>query len=251
MDPSVPLYGVDSEIHSGILGYLQAFGLWGRTANVLVELPYSSGTTRGLFFILPGERKFSGFNDPGVTLTVNLLGAPAMDVSDFQTLRERPRPILGMSLKLVPPLGHYSADTIFNAGANRWAARLKLGSILPVKPKWLIELEASAWVFGDDDDFLAGKREQEPIYALEAHLVHRFRPGGVWASLEANYFTGGRQTIGGDELIDEQSNRRLGVTLVVPFWGRNAVKFGYSLGVRTKYGNDFSQLLVTYQRVIH
>lgn len=115
----------------------------------------------------------------------------------------------------------------------------------------LVELPYSSGTTRGLFTFLTGKREQEPIYALEAHLVHRFRPGGVWASLEANYFTGGRQTIGGDDLIDEQSNRRLGATLVVPFRQRNAVKFGYSLGVRTKYGNDFSQLLVTYQRVLH
>ena len=72
---------MDSEIHSGILGYLQAFSLWGRTANVLVELPYSTGMTRGLLLFLPAERDFSGFNDPGLTLTVNLLGAPAMSVA--------------------------------------------------------------------------------------------------------------------------------------------------------------------------
>ena len=111
-------------------------------------------------------------------------------------------------------------------------------------------MEASAWVFGDDDEFVAGKREQEPIYALEAHLVRRFKPG-FWASLDANYFTGGRQTIGGDDLIDLQSNRRLGATLVVPFRERNAVKFGLSVGVRTKYGNDFTQLLLTYQRMLN
>ena len=142
----------------------------------------------------------------------------------------------------------YEEGRLINVGANRWAARLKLGSIFPLHPKWLLEAEASAWFFGDDDDFVAGKREQDPIYAVEVHLVRRFSPG-FWASLEANYFTGGRQIIGGEKLVDLQSNRRIGTTLVVPFRGRNAVKLGFSTGTRTRYGNDFRQLLVTYQRI--
>lgn len=249
LDPSVPLYGVDSEIHTGIIGYLQTFSLGGRTSNVLVEVPYSRGTTRGLLIATPEKRDFAGFDDPGVTLTANLIGAPAMDPSEFQTLRENPRPILGLSLKLVPPIGHYEEARLINVGANRWAARLKLGSILPLQPRWLLEVEASAWFFGDDDDFTAGKREQDPIYAVEAHLVRRFSPG-FWASIDANYFFGGRQTVGGDKQEDLQSNRRFGATLVVPFRGRNAVKFGLSTGTRTRYGNDFIQFLVAYQRVI-
>jgi len=37
-DPSIPLYGVDSNIRTGILAYLQTFNLAGRTTNVIVEL---------------------------------------------------------------------------------------------------------------------------------------------------------------------------------------------------------------------
>lgn len=35
------------------------------------------------------------------TLSVNLLGAPALTTEEFQRLRAEPRPILGVSLKLV------------------------------------------------------------------------------------------------------------------------------------------------------
>ena len=37
-----------------------------------------------------------------------------------------------------------------------------------IKPKLLLELSASAWWFGDNDDYLLGKKEQDPIYALDA-----------------------------------------------------------------------------------
>lgn len=248
-DPSIPIFGVDSKIRSAIVGYLQTFSLWGRTANAVVELPYSWGTTRGILEDTPARRDFSGLGDLGVSLSVNLLGAPSMTPADFQALRAAPRPIVGASVKVLAPTGRYDHQRLINVGANRWAARLELGSIVPLHRKWLLELDAGVWVFTDDDDYLPGTREQDPIYNFQAHLIHRFSPG-FWASLDANYFIGGRQTIGGDELVDMQRNSRIGAVVVVPFGGRHAIKAGYFFGVRTEFGGDFDQLLVTYQVLV-
>jgi hypothetical protein len=246
LDPSVPLSGVDSDAHSAIVGYLQTFGLWGRTANVVAELPYCWGTTRGLVGEATARRDFSGLGDLGLTVSINLLGAPTMSPEDFQELRAAPHPILGVSLRILAPSGRYDSGRLVNVGANRWAARLEVGSIVPLHRKWLLELDAGAWIFTDDDDYLSGTREQEPLYSLQTHLVRRFRPG-FWVSLDANYFTGGRQTIGGNELADVKRNSRIGAMVVVPFRGRHAVKLGYFVGARTSSGSDFDQLLVTYQ----
>ena len=251
-DPSTPLFEVDSDIHTTLLAYMQTFGLAGRTANVLAELPYSWGTTTGYISEVAAEtaarRNYSGLGDVKVTLSVNLVGAPTMTPEDFQALRADPHPILGASIRIVAPTGRYDDDLLLNIGANRWAARLELGSAIPIHRKWVFELAAGVWFFTDDDDFLTGRREQEPIYAFQAHLVHRFKPG-FWASLDATYFTGGRQTIGGDRLSDDLHNSRIGAMVVVPFRGRYAIKIGYFIGARTDYGNDFDQFLVTYQIV--
>ena len=249
-DPSIPLYGVDSRIRTGILAYLQTFSLAGRTTNVIVEQPYSWGTTQGLVGNTPARRDFSDFNDLGVTVSMNLLGAPTMTPPEFQALRADPHLILGASLKVLAPTGSYDKDRLINVGANRWAAKLELGSVIPLRPKWLLELAAGTWFFTDDDDFLVGKREQEPIYAFQFHLVHRFKPG-FWVSLDANYFTGGRQTIGGNELVDVLHNSRIGAMIAVPFRGRHAIKFGYFIGARTEYGSDFDQFLLSYQVVLN
>jgi len=245
MDPSIPISGLDSRINTGLLAYMQTFSLAGRTANCLLEQSYSWGTTAGRVFGIPAQSDFSGFDDLGLTLAVNLLGAPTMTPSDFQELRDKPRPILGASVKVLAPTGNYDNDRLINTGANRWAVRPKLGCILPLHSKWLLEVDAGTWFFTDDDDFLAGKREQEPVFALEAHLVKRFKPG-FWASLEANYFAGGRQTIGGNRLVDEQNNARIGGTVVVPFLRRHAIKAGYSTSIVTEYGNEFQQALLAY-----
>ena len=82
-DPSLPVFGVDSKISTILLAYRQTFGWWGRTTNLLVELPYTWGTTVGTLLEHPTKRDVSGFADPGVTLSVNLLGAPSMTPADF------------------------------------------------------------------------------------------------------------------------------------------------------------------------
>jgi hypothetical protein len=246
LDPSTPIFGADSKIHTGVLGYLQTFRLGGRSANVVVELPYSRGTARGLVGDTPARRDLSGVGDLGVTLSVNLLGAPTMTPADFQALRVDPHPILGASIKVVAPTGRYDSDRLVNVGGNRWATRLELGTIIPLKPKWLLELHAGTWLLGDDDEYLAGPREQEPIHELQLHLVRRFNPG-FWASLDLNYFTGGRQTIRGEEQDATQDNSRIGATLAVPFAGRHAIKIAYLTALRTELGSDANQLLVSYQ----
>jgi len=246
LDPTNPISGVDSKVHTGVLGFLQTFSLWGRTANLVAELPYSWGTTKGIVGDTPARRDLSGFGDLGVTLSVNLVGAPTMTPAGFQALRADPHPILGASLKIVAPTGRYDADRLVNVGANRWAARLELGTIIPFSPPWLLELHAGTWFLGGDDDYLAGHREQDPIFEAQVHLVRRFKPG-FWASLDLNYFTGGRQTIGGEEQTVAQDNSRVGATVAVPFGGRHAVKIGYFTGLRTELGNDSNQILVSYQ----
>jgi len=249
-DPSTPLFEVDSDIHTTVLAYMQTFGIAGRTANVLAELPYSWGTTKGYVGeVAPGMaagRDYSGLGDAKVTLSVNLLGAPTMTAEDFLALRADPHPILGASVRIVAPTGRYDDDRLVNIGTNRWAARLELGSAIPFHKKWVFEFAAGVWFFTDDDDFLTGRREQEPIYAFQAHLVHRFK-AGLWAALAATYFTGGRQTIGGDKLSDVLRNSRIGAMVAVPFKGRHAIKLGYFIGARTDYGSDFDQFLATYQ----
>ena len=249
-DPSIPLYGVDSELNAGLLAYVQTLSLWGRSSNLIVELPYVWGETRGLVEDTPASRKYSGFSDLGITLSVNLMGAPSMTVEEFVAFRTDPHAILGASLKVIAPTGEYDETRLINEGANRWALKGELGYTLPLSTKWLLDFEAGALFFGDDDEFVAGKKEQEPIYSAQMHVIRRFSPG-FWGSLNFNYFTGGRQTIDGVELGDVQRNSRLGATFVFPVAKGHAIKLGYAVGWLTRFGTDFDQFLITYSRVLN
>ena len=117
---------------------MQTFNLGGRTSNLLVEVPYSHGTTDGFIHGEPAQREFTGFNDLGVTLAVNLLGAPTMNPKEFQGLRTKPRPIVGASLKILAPTGSNDLGRLINFGTYRWSLRPRIGCILPVTDKWLV-----------------------------------------------------------------------------------------------------------------
>ena len=82
----------------------------------------------------PEEADFSDFGDLSVTLNVNLRGAPSMNREEFLAFRANPRPIIGASLKLIAPTGHYDPNRLINVGSNRWTARLKFGTALILKP---------------------------------------------------------------------------------------------------------------------
>lgn len=246
MDPSLPIYGGESKIHTGFLAYMQTFSLWGRTSNFVIELPYSWGNSKGFLLEYPIKGDFSGFYDLGATLAVNFFGAPSMTPSEYLELRAKPRQMLGASIKVLFPTGYYDSNRLTNVGTNRWSVKAEAGYLVPITDRWILELEGGAWFFGDDDDFLPGKREQNPIFSTEFHLIRRFKPG-FWASAEANFYAGGDQTIGRNQLIDLQRNSRIGGTVAIPFGGRYSFKVGYSINMVTNYGTDYDQFLVSYQ----
>jgi hypothetical protein len=246
LDSSLPLLGSNAHSNTGLLAYTQTLNLWGRTSNFLIQLPYSRGAASGLFDDEPVSQDFSAFGDLSATLNINLKGAPTLDREKYMAFRAHPRNIVGASLKLILPTGQYNKDRLVNVGANRWASRLKIGTVIILKPSWLLELSASAWYFGDDDDFVTGKKERAPVYSVDTNLIKRIRPG-LWASLDVTYYVGGQQTIDGTPLEDSQRNIRIGGTFVFPFHQRHAIKIGYVNGVVTRYGSDFDQLLLSYQ----
>jgi hypothetical protein len=246
-DPSLPILGVESRINTVLVGYLQTLSLLRRTMNVIVEVPYVWGSTVGEVEGEAARRDLSGLGDIGITLSVNLVGAPSMTPKEFQELRRNPHPILGASLKLLAPTGDYDGDKLINIGANRWAFKTELGFMVPFKAKLHLEWELGVWFFGDNDDFFGNMtREQNPVFAGEIHLVRRFR-AGFWASLQLNYFWGGRNALDGEAQADLQRNSNFGGTVVWPFRGRHALKAAFTSGLATALGSDYTSILLSYQ----
>lgn len=248
-DRSLPITNVKSSINVLHFGYRHTLNLWDRTANVTIEGSYTDGVTVGS---RDGEldlsREYQAVGDLAATFSVNILGAPAMTRPEFIEMLGTPRPILGISLKLVAPTGKYDSNRVINVGANRWAMKAELGYIVSVRPKWLLEASLGSWFFADNNDFLGMTKEQKPVVTIQGHLIHSFRRG-FWASLDPNYYTGGRSTIGGRRLDDLQRDSKVGVTAVLPFASRHVVKFGYSVGSLNDSDESFSTFLMSYQHV--
>ena len=244
-DPSLPLTGVDSDIHYLQLSYQRTYSLAGRTAILQLSLPYSRGETRG---DLDGElhsRETTGVGDARLRLSYNLKGAPSMNALEFRALRDAPRTIVGTSLVVQVPSGDYEADKVINIGTNRWAVKPAIGVIWPMRPKWLLEFEVGAWFFGDNSDFRGETREQDPILSTEIHLVRRIRQG-FWVSLDANFYVGGRTSIAGQEQANLQRNSRIGATVVYPLARGHAIRSSYSTGVVAETGGDFQMFTLSY-----
>ena len=244
-DPSLPLTGVDSDIDYLQLSYQRTFSLAGRTAALQLSVPYSEGRTEGL---VEGEfrcRDTSGLGDTRLRLAYNIKGAPSMDAAGFQALRDKPQTIVGASLLIQAPTGDYDADRVINIGTNRWSVKPAIGVIWPLRPTWLLEFEVGAWLFGDNDDFLGETRKQNPILSTELHLVKRIRRG-FWASLDANFYVGGRTSVGDSEQANLQRNARVGATVVFPFKHGHAIRSSISSGVVTESGGDFKMFTLSY-----
>ncbi len=191
IDKSLPITGVNSKIDSGVIAYQQTISLLGRTSNFRLEMPYINGTTTGLVGSEFARRDVNGFGDFRALLSINLIGAPSMNIEEFRELRLNPRPILGASLMMVAPTGQYDADRLINIGTNRWAMRARLGYSHPLNSKWFLETAAGVWFFADNDEFLGETRKQDPVGAIDFSLIRRFSPG-FWGSLDLNYYFGGR-----------------------------------------------------------
>jgi hypothetical protein len=149
----------------------------------------------------------------------------------------------------VAPTGNYESDQLINVGANRWAVKAELGFIAPLNSNWLFEAAIGSWFFQDNDNFFGGlTREQNPIAAIQAHLIRTFH-SGWWLSLDGNIYKGGRSTVEGQKLNDLQRDSKLGLTLHYNFTRRDVAKLGYSLGSVIDSEEDFDVVVLTYSRI--
>ena len=246
MDPSLPVTGVDSNIDSLLLAYQQSLNLFGRSSTFQFEVPYADATTTGMLPTGLTRREVAGIGDVAALLSINLIGAPTMDLQDYQAFRQNPHAILGASVKTVAPTGQYDPDRLINIGTNRWAVRARLGYAQPLKDtRWVLELAVGTWFFEDNDEFLGETRKQDPVTAIDFSVIRRFRPG-FWGSLDFNYYLGGRSTFVGEKGADFQRNSRFGFTVAFPIKGRHAMKASFSNGITVRSGDDYQTFAVSY-----
>jgi hypothetical protein len=243
-DSSLPIDNPKLGVSSAVVGYAHVLDLWGKSGKVDVIAPYSwlSGTAERAGQTV--ERVVDCLGDARFRLSVNLYGAPALNLKDFAAYKQDL--IVGASLQVSAPTGQYDRSKVVNLGSNRWWFKPELG-ISKASGPWTLELTGAVTLFTDNSDFFNGnKRSQDPLYSTQLHTIYGF-PGGSWASFDVTYFTGGRTTLNGVLNSDLQQNWRVGGTLALPVDRHNSVKFYASSGVSSRTGNDYDLLGVAWQ----
>jgi len=97
---------------------------------------------------------------------------------------------------------------------------------------WTFEVKAAATLFTDNDDFNRGQtRAGADLLGFRAR--HLQLPARPLASLDVNYFTGGRTTIAGNRKQDLQRNWRVGATYAFPVNVQNSIKLYARAASRT------------------
>lgn len=245
-DPAAPIDEASARINTTAFAFTRGFSLAGRSANAGVVLPVVSGEVEGRVLGEPAEASRFGLGDPRFRLAMNLHGAPAMTPQEFASYRQRL--IVGVSLTVVPPLGEYDSTKLINLGTNRWSVKPELGlsRAYGASGQWVVDAMAGVWIFTDNPDFFGGStREQEPIAATQVHVTHRFTRT-TWLAVNANFYTGGRTTIGGRQNLDLQRNSRIGATFSSVLGRGHSIRLAASRGAFTTIGADFTSLAVGY-----
>ena len=243
-DPSLPLEDAKVHVHSAVLAYARSFELFGTSAKADVIVPYSWLDGTATFLGMPEARKVDGFADPRFRLQVNLYGAPALTLEEFDTYEQNV--IIGATVQVQVPLGQYDDKRAVNIGSNRWVFKPEIGISKAFGPL-ILEVAPSVAIFTANDDFFGGKRrEQDPVYAVQGHVVYRFG-APLWGSIDGTYYGGGRTTVDGVEKDDRQSNARVGLTLALSVSRHHSIKLYASKGAVTRIGGDFDLIGMALQ----
>ncbi len=235
-DPAAPLEDAEIDLHIEALSYARSFALFGQSAKVGLVLPYAGLSGSALFNGAPVEREFSGLVDPIFKFTTNLFGAPALSLEDFPNYRQDW--IVGLSMSISVPLGRYDEERLVNIGTNRWSFKPAVG----VSKRWgplTIDASASVKFYTDNDEFLVDReREQDPLFAVQAHAIYSFWRG-TWVSFDTTWYGGGTTTVDGKKSDDRQANARVGATITQPLTRNLSAQLNASSGVADRTGSDF------------
>lgn len=242
--PSSPLQEADLTIDVGVIGLAHSFALAGKSAKVDMVAGRTCYEGSGIFLGEFVEGRRCEYIDPSARLTWNFYGAPAMPLEDF--MQWQPGLVIGTSLQVVAPVGTYNSDNLINAGSNRWIVRPGLGMSFRTG-RWHYDISTTVKFFETNTDFFGGNRlEQDPLYALQFHLVRYFNKGR-WISLNGNFYSGGENKQNGVDVGDRQENSRWGATFAMPLSRHHSIKLYASTGVVTRIGSDFDTYGIAWQ----
>lgn len=249
---NIPITDATARASVPVLSYFHSMNVFGRTASVVISLPYGVGNFRGTLLSTETNAYRSGLLDSVYRFSVNLKGGPSMTVQEYRNWRQKT--IVGASLRVVAPTGQYDSTKLINWGNNRWGFKPELG-LSRRWGHWVVDGYGGAWFFTANSEFFSKNRynpgilvqTQSPIGAFEGHLSYDVKPR-LWASFDGNFWFGGATSLNGVEnSTSKLRSSRIGGTASLPISKHQSIKVSYSKGAYIRYGGDYHNLSVGWQ----
>jgi len=242
-DPSLPVEDASVNANIATVAFGQTLGVLGRTTQILALFPYVRANLEGRVAGTQTDAYRSGLGDATFRYSMNLYGAPAMNLKEFAGYRQKT--VVGASVTVTAPTGQYDPVRLVNIGTNRWGVKPEIGVSRAVG-KWTLEGAAGAWLYTGNDQFNGTSlRTQEPIGSLQGHVV-RVLPHRTWLAGDLTFYTGGRSQVNGRDNSDYLGNSRLGASFGIVLNRRQSLKISYFKGAVTRLGGDISSIGVSY-----
>ncbi len=203
---------IDVDLDLLLVGYNHIFDLFGHSSIFTTMLTAGRASADVLD---TSTRTTQGVGDIYFQGTINLIGAPALNATEFAHYEQKT--ILTLLLGATAPTGNYDAKHLLNMGANRWGLRVGLPFVQSLGP-WVpgeittLEILPSAWFFSANDEFIGNNElTQDPLFTLEVHLTHDLTTR-FYGSVDYFLQTGGETSLNGVEQDDAQNSSFLGAT---------------------------------------
>jgi hypothetical protein len=247
-DPVLLVEDAEVDVDTVGLSYVRSFSLGGKMVRFDALLPWQHARWEGLLDGVPTRVTRKGFADPLLRLSVNLMDAPSTDRGGAEetAVARSGNTVVGAAIAMTVPVGEYKKDKLLNLGQNRFIIRPQIG-VVHTRGSWSYELTGSTFFFTDNDEFWNGnRREQEPLYAVQTHVIRTFGRGR-WASLSAGYGWGGESTVNDDRKDDDARLFLSALTVGFPISRSQGLRFAYIRGrTNADTGADTDSLAIAW-----
>jgi hypothetical protein len=234
-DPVLQAENATVVVNSFVLQYVRPFKIGTKLARVDILIPYSLAKWEGLLNGTPTTVKRNGLADPRLRVSLNFIGPKAMNPKELQEyLKENPTyTTVGASIAISFPFGQYYSDKLLNLGYNCFVFRPQVGMVHKWG-KWSYELTGSVFFYTNNNNFYNNTtRKQEPVFAMQTHLVRTFRHR-IWTSLSFGYGLGGHSIVNRQPKDDERGNFLGGLSAGMPIFKKQSIKLAYGTTLTLK-----------------
>ena len=239
-DPALQIEDATVDAETNGLSYVHSLKIGNKLARLDVTVPWQHARYAGLLEGEPATAVRVGLMDPTVRLSVILAGEEPDPGAKSST-------VVGAAIAVIAPLGEYSEQFLINLGQNRWVFRPQVGFV-HTRGQWSYELTGSAFFFTDNDEFFNGStRSQDPLFAVQGHVVYALKRRGHWAALSVGYGGNGQSIIDGNRVDDDQRLSLASLSYGMPLGTNQSLKFAIVRSrTNTGKGSDVDSLALAW-----